>query len=84
MLVAKYQQRDSDFKAISTYLDTETTKKLQLELRKKLKMSTSTTAQELRALAVKSNSTTTASKKKATTTATKKKATTTPGKIKNV
>jgi virulence-associated protein VapD len=68
VLVAQHQQKEADFKAMSTYLETDSIKLLQQELKKKekkkLASSTSNTVKELRALAVKSNkgSTTTAKK----------------------
>ncbi|RCI02946.1 hypothetical protein CU098_011402 [Rhizopus stolonifer] len=71
VLVAQHQQKDADFKAICTFLENDTIRALEQELKKnekkKLKSTTSSTVQELRALAVKSNS-----DKRSTTTNAKK------------
>ncbi|KAI8352457.1 hypothetical protein EDC96DRAFT_567082 [Choanephora cucurbitarum] len=62
VLVAQHQLRDeADFKAICVFLENDTIRLLQQELRKnekKLKSTTSSTVKELRSLAVKSSTTT--------------------------
>lgn len=70
LLVSQNQQKEADFKAISKYLESDTIKLLQQELKKrekkKLISSTSSTVKELRALAVKSNKGSTTTKKPTT------------------
>jgi hypothetical protein len=80
VLVAQHQQKEADFRAICKYLESDTIKLLQQELKKKekkkLTSSTSNTVKELRALAVKSNKGATTITKKPTSGSKNSKATT--------
>ncbi|KAI8047903.1 hypothetical protein BDF21DRAFT_433785 [Thamnidium elegans] len=62
VIVSQHQQQGTDFKTICTFLENDTIKLLNQEIKKSekkklIKASTSTTVNELRALAVKSNGT---------------------------
>lgn len=86
MIVSQHQQQDTDFKTICTFLENDTIKLLNQEIKKSekkklIKASTSTTVNELRALAVKSNSTKKTTK---TQSRTEEKKTTTKKKVAKV